>query len=78
MRVIICSGRAVSVWGADNHWEAPYKILKGYGRSIELLSRDLLLRGLAGEIQFIDYIQSGRLCPQPSNWHHNIFIIYCE
>ena len=73
IRVALCSERAVTVWGADNNWEVPYKVItqengglgnqKGY--SIELLSGNIMLRGGdRGILEFIDYTQMAeRLLP---------------
>ena len=55
----------VFVMGAVNNWEAPikqFRVCDGY--SIEFLDRDLLLRvGRKGELEFIDYSQTGCSLP---------------
>ena len=47
----------VKVWGAANNWGTPLKEFSVCnGRSIELFSQDLLLRGgFRGDLEFIDY-----------------------
>ena len=57
----------VFVLGAVNNWEAPikqFRVCTGY--SIEFLDRDILLKaGLNGQLEFIDYTQTG--CSMPPN-----------
>ena len=55
----------VIIWGAANKWEAPikqYSVCKGW--SIEFLSGDILFRGgYEGQLEFIDYAQTGCAIP---------------
>ena len=53
------------VFGAANNWEAPIKQFRVcVGFSIEFLDRDILLRGgLSGQLEFVDYAQTGCLMP---------------
>ena len=65
--VVVSNWNKVNVWGAANNWgEDPIKqfdVCDGY--SIEFLSGDLLLRGgQEGQLEFIDYTQTG--CKLPS------------
>ena len=55
----------VKVWGASNKWEGdPIKQFDVKGSSIEFLSENLLLRGgLSGQLEFIDYAQTGCKLP---------------
>ena len=57
----------VFVLGAVNNWEAPIKLFRVCaGCSIEFLDRDILLRGgSCGQLEFIDYTQTG--CSIPPN-----------
>ena len=59
--------KEIFVLGAVNNWEAPIKLFRVCaGCSIEFLDRDILLRGKAnGELEFIDYSQTG--CSMPPN-----------
>ena len=50
----------VKVWGASNNWGEAIKQFDFMGCSIEFLSDDLLLRGgNEGQLEFIDYAQTG-------------------
>ena len=65
--VVVSYEYKVKVWGAANNWgEDPIKqfdVCKGW--SIEFLSENLLLRGGdEGQLEFIDYAQTG--CKLPS------------
>ena len=53
------------VWGAANNWGGdPIKQFDVKGRSIEFLSGNLLLRGgSSGQLEFIDYTQTGSKLP---------------
>ena len=61
----------VIIWGAANNWEAPLKQFSVcVGLSIEFLSRDILLRGgYKGELEFIDYAQTGCSMPPIQGLH---------
>ena len=63
--VVVDYGDKVKVWGAANNWgENPIKQFDVKGRSIEFLSGDLLLRGgWEGQLEFIDYTQTGCKLP---------------
>ena len=69
----------VFVLGAVNNWEAPIKQFRVCdGLSIEFLDRNLLLRGgFDGELEFIDYAQTGySLSPSIQELHsHCIYAI---
>ena len=56
----------VKVWGTANHLgNTPIKQFDIMGCSIEFLSDDLLLRGgFSGQLEFIDYAQTGCKLPQ--------------
>ena len=72
--VVVNYVNEVKVWGAANNWvEIPIKLDIGFGWSIEFLSGDLLLRvGDEGELEFIDYTQTGRkLHPIIGGLHSN-------
>ena len=66
--VAISYRREVKVWGAANNWDnTPIKKINNVcdGYSIEFLSGDLLLKGgKEGQLEFIDYAQTG--CELPS------------
>ena len=65
--VVINYWNKVKVWGVANNWgEDPIQQFDVYeGYSIEFLSEDLLLRGgREGQLEFIDYAQTG--CRLPS------------
>ena len=65
--VVVSYWEKVRVWGAVNNWgEEPIKQFDVCeGRSIEFLSENLLLRGgYEGQLEFIDYTQTG--CKLPS------------
>ena len=66
--VALGTGRKVNAWGAANNWGDPlrqFNVCPGY--SIEFLSGDILLRGgRKGELEFIDYAQTG--CQLPSTY----------
>ena len=64
--VVVGYNDKVKVWGAANNWgEDPIKQFDVKGRSIEFLSGDLLLRGgWEGQLEFINYAQTG--CKLPS------------
>ena len=59
--VVVSYENNVKVWGAANNWgNAPNKLFDVKGWSIEFLDGDLLLRGgEEGQLEFIDYIQTG-------------------
>ena len=59
--VVVSYGKILKVWGVDNNWDTPTNQFDIYdGWSIEFLSEDLLLRGgQEGELEFIDYTQTG-------------------
>ena len=61
--VVVSYGNEVNVWGAASHLgEDPIQQFDDvcWGRSIEFLSGNLLLRGgQEGELEFIDYAQTG-------------------
>ena len=59
--VVVSHKDQVRVWGAANNWgNTPIKQFDVKGRSIEFLSGDLLLRGgEEGQLEFIDYTQTG-------------------
>ena len=66
--VLVSYGHKVRVWGDANFWgQNPINQFNVYyGRSIEFLSGNLLLRGgVGGQLEFIDYAQTG--CKLPSN-----------
>ena len=71
----------VKVWGAANNWgEDPIKqfdVCKGI--SIEFLSGDLLLRGgNEGQLEFLDYAQTGCNLPPIINYRRVAFRVhYC-
>ena len=64
--IVVSYEYKVRVWGAANNWGGdPIKQFDVKGYSIEFLSGDLLLRGgLTGQLEFIDYAQTG--CKLPS------------
>ena len=64
--VVINYWNKVKVWGAANNWGGdPIKQFDVKGYSIEFLSENLLLRGgREGQLEFIDYAQTG--CRLPS------------
>ena len=65
--IVVSYWDKVKVWGAANNWgEDPIKQFDVCrGLSIEFLSGDLLLRGgYEGQLEFIDYAQTG--CNLPS------------
>ena len=64
--VVVSYEDKVKVWGAANNWgEDPIKQFDVKGWSIEFLSGNLLLRGgRKGQLEFIDYAQTG--CNLPS------------
>ena len=66
----------VFVLGAVNNWEAPIKQFSICpGLSIEFLDRDLLLRGgFWGQLEFIDYSQTGCSMPPPIQGLHSTCI----
>ena len=59
--VVVSYRDKVRVWGAANNWDkTPIKQFDVKGWSIEFLSGDLLLRGGdEGQLEFIDYTQTG-------------------
>ena len=61
----------VIIWGAANNWAAPLKQFSVcIGPSIEFLSGDILLRGgFRGELEFIDYAQTGCSIPYIQGLH---------
>ena len=64
--VVVSYGYKVQVWGAANNWgENPIKQFNNlYGCSIEFLSENLLLAGgRNGQLEFIDYAQTGSNLP---------------
>ena len=72
--VAVSYNRKIRVWGAANNWA--YTPLKEfgvcYGRSIEFLSGDILLRGgKKGELRFIDYGLTGCSLPPPIQVLHS-------
>ena len=65
--IVVSYEEKVKVWGATDNWgEDPIKQFDVcYGWSIEFLSENILLRGgLTGQLEFIDYAQTG--CKLPS------------
>ena len=73
--VVIGYLKKVFVLGAVNNWEAPIKLFRVWGYSIEFLDRDILLRGgLNGELEFIDYAQTGCLMPPDIQGLHSSYI----
>ena len=68
--VAVSYSEKVIIWGAANNWEVPlkqFKVCKGW--SIEFLSEDILLRGYEGELEFIDYAQTGCSMPPIQGLH---------
>ena len=63
--VVVSLWDKVKVWGAANNWgENPIKQFDVEGWSIEFLSENLLLRGgREGQLEFIDYAQTGCKLP---------------
>ena len=75
--VVVSYGYKVKVWGAANNWgENPIKQFDVcWGRSIEFLSGNLLLRGgNEGQLEFIDYAQTGCLLPPIIEGLHSKYI----
>ena len=65
--VVVSYTHYIKVWGASNNWGGdPIKQFDvSLGWSIEFLSENLLLRGgREGQLEFIDYAQTG--CKLPS------------
>ena len=69
--VAVSYSEKVIIWGVDNNWRAPLKqfsVCQGW--SIEFLSGDILLRGgHKGELEFIDYAQTGCSMPPIQGLH---------
>ena len=66
--IVVSYWQEVAVFAIANNWgDSPLKQFRVcYGRSIEFLSEDLLLRGgFKGELKFIDYAQTGNCLPWP-------------
>ena len=67
----------VIIWGAANNWEDPlkqFKVCKGW--SIEFLSEDILLRGgYKGQLEFIDYAQTGCVIPYMQGLHSEVIYV---
>ena len=75
--VVLSYGNKVRVWGAANNWGGdPIKQFDvSLGWSIEFLSEDLLLRGgWEGQLEFIDYAQTGCKLPSIIMGLHSEFI----
>ena len=74
--VAISCKKKVFVLGAVNKWEAPIKQFRVCaGLSIEFLEREILLRGgNFGELEFIDYAQTGCSMPPPIQGLHSDYI----
>ena len=73
----VCTGKVVTVWRADNNWNAPIKIFKdklnSYRRSsIELLSQDIMLIGGWNDdvLEIVDYSRIGNHLP-PTIYLHS-------
>ena len=66
----------VLVWETVNNWEAPIKQFRVcLGCSIEFLDRDLLLIGrYDGQLEFIDYAQTGYSMPSDIQGLHSRYI----
>ena len=66
----------VLVWGAVNNWEGPikyFRVCDGY--SLEFLNRNILLKGgLRGQLEFIDYTQTGCSMPPDIQGLHSSYI----
>ena len=64
----------VIIWGATNNWGVPLKQFKVCnGWSIEFLSGDILLRGgYEGQLEFIDYAQTGCAIPYIYGIHSRV------
>ena len=71
--VVVSYWRKIKVWGAANNWGEDtikqFDVCWGY--SIEFLSADLLLKGgYEGQLELIDYVQTGcKLSPTIKNLH---------
>ena len=74
--VIVSHLNKVNVWGATNNWVEPLKQFNVCdGSSIELLSGDLLLRGgRNGDLEFIDYRETGCTLPMITQGLHTAYI----
>ena len=76
----ICYKKEIFVLGAVNNWEAPIKQFRVcFGYSIGFLDRDILLRGgFDGQLEFIDYTQTG--CSMPPNIQglHSSYIVVIQ
>ena len=74
--VIVSYREKIIVLGAVNNWEAPikqFRVCEGW--SIELFDRDLLLRGgFDGQLEFIDYSQTGCSMPPDIQGLHSTYI----
>ena len=75
--MLLVTSKKVIIWGAANNWEAPLKQFSVCnGCSIEFLSEDILLRGgNKGELEFIDYAQTGCSMPYIQGLHQ-VSVIY--
>ena len=64
---------SVLVLGAVNNWEYPItQFWVNFGYSIEFLEKDLFIRGgIEGQLEFIDYTQTGCSMPQPMQGLHS-------
>ena len=72
-KVAVSNDEKVIIWAANN-WAAPLKQFSVCdGDSIEFLSGDILLRGgYKGEVEFIDYAQTGCSMPPIQGLHSNV------
>ena len=76
--VVVSHNNQLKVWGAANNWETTLKqFTVCYGHSIEFSGDDdLLLRGGAfGDLEFIDYRETGSQLPPPIKQLHSNVII---
>ena len=68
--------KKVLVWGAVNNWKGPikyFRVCDGY--SLEFLNRNILLiGGLWGQLEFIDYTQTGYSMPPDIQGLHSRYI----
>ena len=76
--VVVSYRNQVKVWGAANDWgQNPIKQFNNVclGHPIEFLSGNWLLRGgYEGQLEFIDYEQTGNELPSTIMWLHSMFI----
>ena len=75
--VAVSYGEKVIVWGAANNWQIPLKqFVVCSGSSIEFLSGDFMLRGgVVGQLEFVDYAQTGCSLPLSIKFLH-LSVIY--